>query len=169
MELVLTRLRDFSCREATFDTCKSAEALPHQDVESRGCFAEEPRGGSPSQESRTHRLDIETSLAWLRKELVRPPRNLLLLLFDIIQCIWPRDKKSVQSSVHSTSTLLHHIVLLFSPYISALAILPKWCMLLLGHRVINTSVKHLVKCTQVQQYNLYFNIYSHLILMVVGY
>lgn len=79
MELVLTRLRDFTCREATFDTCKAAAAVPNQDMESRGCLAEkEPREGTPPQESHTHRLDIETSLAWLRKELVRF-RNVLLV------------------------------------------------------------------------------------------
>ena len=82
MEVVLTRLRDFSCKEATFDTCKSAAALPHRDVESRGCLAgEEPRGDSPPRESHTHRLDIETALAWLRKELVRPHSSYLLLLY----------------------------------------------------------------------------------------
>ncbi|KAG5264973.1 hypothetical protein AALO_G00260020 [Alosa alosa] len=71
MEVVLTRLRDFSCREATFDTCKSVAALPHRDMENRGCLAEEePRGGSPPRETGTHQLDIETALAWLRKELI---------------------------------------------------------------------------------------------------
>ncbi|XP_063042253.1 uncharacterized protein LOC134436832 [Engraulis encrasicolus] len=88
MEAVLTRLRDFSCREATFDTCEptAAMALPvplprrrDMDTDSSAngsrLVTEEPRGGSgdrlpPMGTPPTHRLDIESALAWLRKELI---------------------------------------------------------------------------------------------------
>lgn len=66
MEVVLTRLRDFSCKDSTFDGCESAGQSacrgPPRRAErlSEGCKAAE--GG--------RNLDIESALAWLRKELV---------------------------------------------------------------------------------------------------
>uniref|UniRef100_A0A1A8ICP8 Family with sequence similarity 167, member Ab n=1 Tax=Nothobranchius kuhntae TaxID=321403 RepID=A0A1A8ICP8_NOTKU len=62
MEVVLTRLRDFSCKTSTFDEKKQEEQNPQ--VRSHhlrgGCTA----GGGGS------RLDIESALAWLRMELM---------------------------------------------------------------------------------------------------
>uniref|UniRef100_A0A9J8D9M7 Si:ch211-153f2.7 n=1 Tax=Cyprinus carpio carpio TaxID=630221 RepID=A0A9J8D9M7_CYPCA len=58
MEVVLTRLRDFSCKETSFDHCKAAVMC---------------RDHSSSQEEREAYAgegDIETALAWLRKELM---------------------------------------------------------------------------------------------------
>lgn len=54
--MVLTRLRDFSCKTSTFDECKLAE-------QSTCNRTDRVTGGS--------RLDIESALAWLRRELVR--------------------------------------------------------------------------------------------------
>ena len=68
MEVVLTRLRDFSCKTTTFDDCKSAGQSTCREPRTRsdhclreGCTA----GGEGSK------LDIECALAWLRRELVR--------------------------------------------------------------------------------------------------
>lgn len=75
MEVVLTRLRDFSCKDSTFDDRKpagqSACRAPPRRAErlSEGCKAAE--GG--------RNLDIESALAWLRKELVG-----LMLEFEFI-------------------------------------------------------------------------------------
>nr|XP_005994570.1 PREDICTED: protein FAM167A-like [Latimeria chalumnae] len=57
MELVLTQLRNFSSKSATFNDCTSAEIPPNgyrraEDGEKR------------------QKLDIESALAWLRKELM---------------------------------------------------------------------------------------------------
>ncbi|KAM7373416.1 hypothetical protein PAMP_008267 [Pampus punctatissimus] len=66
METVLTRLRDFSCKTTTFDDCKPAGQRTCKDPRTRadghrdGCTA----GGEGS------RLDIESALAWLRRELM---------------------------------------------------------------------------------------------------
>ncbi|XP_037649638.1 potassium voltage-gated channel subfamily A member 4-like [Sebastes umbrosus] len=61
MEVVLTRLRDFSCKTSTFDECKPAGQSACRDPRSRtGCTAGEEGG----------KLDIESALAWLRRELM---------------------------------------------------------------------------------------------------
>nr|XP_040044210.1 potassium voltage-gated channel subfamily A member 4-like [Gasterosteus aculeatus aculeatus] len=61
MEVVLNRLRDFSCRTSTFDDRQPAGQGARRDPQSRsGCTAGE--GG--------RKLDIESALAWLRRELV---------------------------------------------------------------------------------------------------
>ncbi|XP_068504948.1 uncharacterized protein C20orf202 [Syngnathus scovelli] len=63
MDGVLTRLRDFSCKAITFDTCTPAGAC--RDPRSR---TEHPRKGFASGEG--NKLDIESALAWLRRELM---------------------------------------------------------------------------------------------------
>uniref|UniRef100_A0A3Q2P6J5 Si:ch211-153f2.7 n=1 Tax=Fundulus heteroclitus TaxID=8078 RepID=A0A3Q2P6J5_FUNHE len=66
MEVVLTRLRDFSCKNLTFDSCTFSEgsscrdALSHSYHLSGACKA--GREGSS--------LDIGSALAWLRMELM---------------------------------------------------------------------------------------------------
>ncbi|XP_072226531.1 uncharacterized protein [Leuresthes tenuis] len=66
MEVVLTRLRDFSCKTSTFDDSKMAQQSACRDLRGptdhprQGCTA----GGDGS------RLDIESALAWLRRELM---------------------------------------------------------------------------------------------------
>lgn len=72
MEVVLTRLRDFSSREATFGTCKShAAALPRRATRNGQPLPDqELREDGSHQETNNHRLDIGTALAWLRKELI---------------------------------------------------------------------------------------------------
>lgn len=64
-EVVLTRLRDFSCKNSTFNDCKtagqSACSPGRTECLNDGCKAAE--GG--------RKLDIESALAWLRRELVR--------------------------------------------------------------------------------------------------
>uniref|UniRef100_UPI0037E89FF3 alanine and arginine-rich domain-containing protein n=1 Tax=Semicossyphus pulcher TaxID=241346 RepID=UPI0037E89FF3 len=63
MEVVLTRLRDFSCKTSTFDDGKPAGQSACRDPRSRvreGCTA--------GEEGR--KLDIESALAWLRRELM---------------------------------------------------------------------------------------------------
>ncbi|XP_043922998.1 protein FAM167A-like [Protopterus annectens] len=56
MELVLTHLKDFSCKSATFNDSSSTAELQlfHRN----------------SGEERNRKLDIESSLAWLKKELM---------------------------------------------------------------------------------------------------
>lgn len=67
MEVVLTRLRDFSCKNSTFDDCKPAGQSACRDPASRAeCLSE---GCKAAEGGR--KLDIETALAWLRRELVR--------------------------------------------------------------------------------------------------
>ncbi|MBN3284987.1 F167A protein, partial [Polyodon spathula] len=58
MELVLTRLKDFSLKSATFNDCKSAEIPSFRNSQ------------DDEEESRQQKLDIESALAWLRKELM---------------------------------------------------------------------------------------------------
>ncbi|XP_068432114.1 protein FAM167A [Clinocottus analis] len=62
MEVVLNRLRDFSCKTATFDDCKAAGQSACRAPRSgrAGCTAGEGGG----------QLDIESALAWLRRELM---------------------------------------------------------------------------------------------------
>lgn len=72
MEVVLTQLRDFSCKSPTFDDHRepagqSARRGPPRRAE---CLGEAAEGG--------RKLDIESALAWLRKELVGPVHKLLL-------------------------------------------------------------------------------------------
>uniref|UniRef100_A0AAR2JQ48 Uncharacterized protein n=1 Tax=Pygocentrus nattereri TaxID=42514 RepID=A0AAR2JQ48_PYGNA len=57
MEVVLTRLRDFSCKEATFNDCKAAVMFREQPATEDACRT-------------AGRLDIESALAWLRRELM---------------------------------------------------------------------------------------------------
>lgn len=59
MEVVLTRLRDFSCKTSTFDDRKQAEESASREPRSR---TDHLREGS--------KLDIESALAWLRRELM---------------------------------------------------------------------------------------------------
>ncbi len=66
MEVVLTRLRDFSCKETSFDHCKAAVMWRDHSSSQEVC-----RGKRMAGEGDAGRLDIETALAWLRKELVR--------------------------------------------------------------------------------------------------
>lgn len=69
MEVVLTRLRDFSRKTATFEDIKPTAVMSDRvsqrehDLAKGGQFADED--GGPC------RLDIESALAWLRRELVR--------------------------------------------------------------------------------------------------
>lgn len=67
MEVVLNRLRDFSCKTSTFDDCKPAGQSACRDP-SRG--AERLSDGCTAAEE-VRKLDIESALAWLRQELVR--------------------------------------------------------------------------------------------------
>ncbi|KAK7138575.1 hypothetical protein R3I93_015878 [Phoxinus phoxinus] len=55
MEALLTRLRDFSCKETGFDECKASGMC---------------RDHSSSLELKRPDGDIETALAWLRRELM---------------------------------------------------------------------------------------------------
>ncbi|KAK3511646.1 hypothetical protein QTP70_014582 [Hemibagrus guttatus] len=64
MEVVLTRLRDFSCKEASFEDYKAAEIFREQQLTEETCRDERvscDRAGRP---------DIESALAWLRRELM---------------------------------------------------------------------------------------------------
>lgn len=73
MEMVLTRLRDFTCKTSTFDECKAAGQS--------GCSRDPPsrtEGCTAGEEGR--KLDIESALAWLRRELVR--QELFFLHFN---------------------------------------------------------------------------------------
>lgn len=65
MEVVLTRLRDFSCREASFEDYKAAVIFREQPL------TEETYRKQREKCVRAGRLDIESALAWLRRELVR--------------------------------------------------------------------------------------------------
>ncbi|XP_038581140.1 protein FAM167A-like [Micropterus salmoides] len=66
MEVVLTRLRDFSCKTSTFDDSKPAGQSACRDPRSRtDCLSE---GRTAGWEGR--KLDIESALAWLRRELM---------------------------------------------------------------------------------------------------
>lgn len=72
MEVVLTRLRDFSCKTSTFEDCKQAGRSSCRD---RGTRTEhhlsgEAAAGGGRGGGGGHKLDIESALAWLRRELV---------------------------------------------------------------------------------------------------
>nr|XP_046274566.1 potassium voltage-gated channel subfamily A member 4-like [Scatophagus argus] len=66
MEVVLTRLRDFSCKTSTFDDCKPGGQSACRDPRSGTGYLGE--GCTAGQEGR--KLDIESALAWLRRELM---------------------------------------------------------------------------------------------------
>ncbi|KAG7225436.1 hypothetical protein INR49_027430, partial [Caranx melampygus] len=66
MEVVLTRLRDFSCKTSTFDDCKPAGQSVCRDPQMRSEHLRE--GGTAGGEG--NKLDIESALAWLRRELM---------------------------------------------------------------------------------------------------
>lgn len=73
-EVVLTRLRDFSCKTTTFDECKQAGQTVCRDPRTRAdCLRDGCTGGEGGK------LDIESALAWLRRELV----GLHLLCFSL--------------------------------------------------------------------------------------
>ncbi|XP_077052787.1 uncharacterized protein LOC143702615 [Siphateles boraxobius] len=57
MEVVLTRLRDFSCKETSFDECKASGMC-------------RDHSSSLQMKRSDGDRDIETALAWLRKELM---------------------------------------------------------------------------------------------------
>ncbi|KAM9339849.1 uncharacterized protein ABDE67_015579 [Symphorus nematophorus] len=66
MEVVLNRLRDFSCKTSTFDDCKAAGQSACRDTRGRtDCLS---GGCTAGEEGR--KLDIESALAWLRRELM---------------------------------------------------------------------------------------------------
>ncbi|KAG9279885.1 alanine and arginine-rich domain-containing protein [Astyanax mexicanus] len=64
MEVVLTRLRDFSCKEASFEDPKAAVMFRERPAAENLC---RPENVGCDQ---TGRLDIESALAWLRRELM---------------------------------------------------------------------------------------------------
>ncbi|XP_077363624.1 uncharacterized protein LOC144007668 [Festucalex cinctus] len=64
MEVVLTRLRDFSCKVTTFHACTPAGACRDPRNGADSC----PRKGFAAGEE--NKLDIESALAWLRRELM---------------------------------------------------------------------------------------------------
>ncbi|XP_067282007.1 uncharacterized protein C20orf202-like [Pseudorasbora parva] len=65
MEVVLTRLRDFSCKDTSFDACRAAGMC-----RDRPSSPEVSRGKCADGDGDPGRLDIQTALAWLRKELM---------------------------------------------------------------------------------------------------
>lgn len=67
MEVVLNRLRDFSCKTSTFDECKAAGQSTCRDLQTR---AECLREGCTAGDGSPCKLDIESALAWLRRELM---------------------------------------------------------------------------------------------------
>uniref|UniRef100_A0A3B3BPY9 Si:ch211-153f2.7 n=1 Tax=Oryzias melastigma TaxID=30732 RepID=A0A3B3BPY9_ORYME len=58
MELLLTRLRDFSCRTSTFEDCRL------------GVFRETGSPMGPCRDAGGGTRDIQSALAWLRRELM---------------------------------------------------------------------------------------------------
>ncbi|XP_070702953.1 uncharacterized protein C20orf202 [Pempheris klunzingeri] len=66
MEVVLTRLRDFSCKTSSFDDCKPAGQSACRDPWSRTDRLSEGRTAGEGG----RKLDIESALAWLRRELM---------------------------------------------------------------------------------------------------
>ncbi|XP_030267515.1 alpha-(1,3)-fucosyltransferase 9 isoform X2 [Sparus aurata] len=73
MEMVLTRLRDFSCKTSTFDECKAA---------GQSACSRDPPSRTAGEEGR--KLDIESALAWLRRELMTPPASMKTLFVAAI-------------------------------------------------------------------------------------
>ncbi|KAL0962480.1 hypothetical protein UPYG_G00340580 [Umbra pygmaea] len=75
MEVVLTRLRDFSCKDVTFDICKSARPIILKDPQTsrdpgprEAVYTERCIAGVEGRDR--YKLDIESALAWLRRELM---------------------------------------------------------------------------------------------------
>lgn len=69
MEVVLTQLRDFSCKIPTFDDREPVgQSVCRGPPRRAECLSEAAEGG--------RKLDIESALAWLRKELVGPMQKL---------------------------------------------------------------------------------------------
>ncbi|KAG7500451.1 hypothetical protein JOB18_018877 [Solea senegalensis] len=67
MEVVLTRLRDFSCRTSTFhDRKRAGQSAWKEALTTRT----DQRSGGGTAVAAGHKLDIESSLAWLRRELM---------------------------------------------------------------------------------------------------
>ncbi|KAM3596461.1 uncharacterized protein V6R79_014858 [Siganus canaliculatus] len=66
MEVVLTRLRDFSCKTSTFDDSKPAGQSACRDPRSRTDRLSE----DCTVEEEGRKLDLESALAWLRRELM---------------------------------------------------------------------------------------------------
>lgn len=73
MEVVLTRLRDFSCKTSTFNDSER-QAVPGA-CRDPGARTDHLRDGGEG-----NKLDIEGALAWLRRELVRLGREPSLTL-----------------------------------------------------------------------------------------
>ncbi|KAJ8409848.1 hypothetical protein AAFF_G00219070 [Aldrovandia affinis] len=69
MEVVLTRLRDFSCKTATFDDCKSAGITACRQAPRDNCTSEDSQREMCAVGEHST-LDIESALAWLRRELM---------------------------------------------------------------------------------------------------
>ncbi|XP_069033132.1 protein FAM89A [Embiotoca jacksoni] len=72
MEVVLTRLRDFSCKTSTFDDREQAEESACREPRSRTDHLRGGRGGGGGRTAGGDgsKLDIESALAWLRRELM---------------------------------------------------------------------------------------------------
>ncbi|KAJ7999944.1 hypothetical protein DPEC_G00199650 [Dallia pectoralis] len=76
MEVILTRLRDFSCKDVTFVTYNTAQTIGFRDPPSTNrdsCLREGIQTESciPGGKcSGLYKLDIESALAWLRRELI---------------------------------------------------------------------------------------------------
>ncbi|KAL4629830.1 alanine and arginine-rich domain-containing protein-like [Arapaima gigas] len=71
MEVVLARLRDFSCRAATFDSCPSTGITARREPQREtGSAWRGWREQCVSAEGSRCCWDIESALAWLRKELI---------------------------------------------------------------------------------------------------
>lgn len=64
MEVVLTRLRDFSCKEPSFEDYKEAVIFREQPLTEETCRDQGEKC------DRAGHLDIASALAWLRRELV---------------------------------------------------------------------------------------------------
>ncbi|MEQ2316674.1 hypothetical protein AMECASPLE_034936 [Ameca splendens] len=75
MEVVLTRLRDFSCKTSTFDDCTPSEDSSRREAKSHSYH----HRGACTAGREGSRLDIGSALAWLRMELTTAatlrPRN----------------------------------------------------------------------------------------------
>ncbi|XP_062265219.1 potassium voltage-gated channel subfamily A member 4-like [Platichthys flesus] len=64
MEVVLTRLRDFSCKTSTFNGGEGAGQSACRETRTRTEHLRDTAGGEGSK------MDIESALAWLRRELM---------------------------------------------------------------------------------------------------
>ncbi|GAA6222886.1 protein FAM167A-like [Lates japonicus] len=66
MDVVLTRLRDFSCKTSTFDDREPAGRSPCRDPWTRT----DPLREECTAGGERNKVDIESALAWLRRELM---------------------------------------------------------------------------------------------------